>query len=245
MQRSIRYDLHIHSCLSPCADTAMTPASIAGMAKLQGLDLIALTDHNSGRNLPAFAEAAAFYDIAALFGMELSTAEDIHVVCLFDKAEAALAWDAFVDSRYPKIPNRPAIFGDQYVMDAEDNILDNLPHLLIHASQIGFNEVSRLVFERGGIAFPAHIDKEANSAMAVLGGIPPEAGFSVFEIRDPAQAERLRPQLPPGALFLTDSDSHRPELLGENPASLSLEVGDDGIAHSFLRFLREAGTAKG
>lgn len=238
MQRNIRYDLHIHSCLSPCADTAMTPATIAGMAKLAGLELIALTDHNSGRNLPAFAEAAAFYDIAALYGMELSTAEDIHVVCLFGEAERALAWSDFVESTYPKVKNRPAIFGDQYVMDAEDNVTDNLPYLLINASAIGFNEVSGLVRERGGIAFPAHIDKEANSALAVLGAIPPEAGFTVFEVRDPAKGETLRPLLPPGAILLTDSDSHRPETLGTGQASLVLDVGEDGIAGSFLRYLR-------
>ena len=47
------YDLHIHSCLSPCGDDDMTPANLVGMAAVKGLDVIALTDHNSCRNCPA------------------------------------------------------------------------------------------------------------------------------------------------------------------------------------------------
>ena len=44
------YDLHIHSCLSPCGDNNMTPANIVGMAAVKKLDVIALTDHNSCKN---------------------------------------------------------------------------------------------------------------------------------------------------------------------------------------------------
>ena len=77
------YDLHIHSCLSPCADDSMTPASIAGMAKLGGLDICALTDHNSVKNCPAFSRACDFYGVIPLFGMELTTSEDVHMICLF------------------------------------------------------------------------------------------------------------------------------------------------------------------
>ena len=51
------FDLHFHSCLSPCGDGAMTPATIAGLCKLAGLDVAALTDHNTCGNCPAFCEA--------------------------------------------------------------------------------------------------------------------------------------------------------------------------------------------
>ena len=81
------YDLHIHSCLSPCADDDMTPANIAGMAALPGLNLVALTDHNSCKNCPAFFAHAKRYGIVPVAGMELTTAEDIHVICLFSDLE--------------------------------------------------------------------------------------------------------------------------------------------------------------
>ena len=77
------YDLHIHSCLSPCGDNDMTPDSIAGMGELNKLDIMALTDHNTLKNCPAFFKAADRHGIIPVAGAELTTAEDIHVVCLF------------------------------------------------------------------------------------------------------------------------------------------------------------------
>jgi predicted metal-dependent phosphoesterase TrpH len=90
------YDLHIHSCLSPCADDDMTPANIAGMAAVQGLGIAALTDHNSAKNCPAFFRHAKKYGIVPIAGMELTTAEDIHVICLFPTLENALEFDEIV-----------------------------------------------------------------------------------------------------------------------------------------------------
>ena len=92
-------DLHIHSCLSPCGDDDMTPGNIAGMAVLNGLQIVALTDHNTAKNCPAFFHAAKGYGLIPIAGMELTTAEDIHVVCLFRTLEDALDFDSFVESR--------------------------------------------------------------------------------------------------------------------------------------------------
>ena len=97
------YDLHIHSCLSPCADDDMTPNNIAGMAALKGLNIIALTDHNSCKNCPAFFEACKRYGIIPVAGMELSTAEDIHLVCLFPELESAMTFDREIEGHLVKI----------------------------------------------------------------------------------------------------------------------------------------------
>ena len=110
---SYKYDLHIHSCLSPCADDDMTPANIAGMASLQGLTLLALTDHNTSKNCPAFFAHCKRYGIVPVAGMELTTAEDIHVICLFETLEAAMKFDAEVSEKRIRIPNRADIFGHQ------------------------------------------------------------------------------------------------------------------------------------
>ena len=92
------YDFHIHSCLSPCGDDEMTPANIAGMAVVNGLNIVALTDHNSSKNCPAFFKQAKKLGIIPVAGMELTTAEDIHVVCLFERLEDAMAFGEAVDA---------------------------------------------------------------------------------------------------------------------------------------------------
>ena len=99
------YDLHIHSCLSPCGDDDMTPNNIAGMGVLNGLNIMALTDHNTSKNCPAFFKAAKKNGIIPIAGMELTTAEDIHVVCLFKDLDTALNFDGMVDSRRIKYHN--------------------------------------------------------------------------------------------------------------------------------------------
>ena len=88
---SYRYDLHLHSCLSPCGDTDMTPNNLVNMAALLGCDIIALTDHNTCRNTPAAVKVGQATDVLVIPGMELCTAEEAHVVCLFETVEDALA----------------------------------------------------------------------------------------------------------------------------------------------------------
>ncbi|MDI9489318.1 MAG: PHP domain-containing protein, partial [Bacillota bacterium] len=92
----LSYDLHIHSCLSPCSDEDMTPANIVNMAKLLGLDVIAVTDHNSCRNCPAVYNYAQKNNILVIPGMELCTMEEVHVLCFFEELENAMAFDKYV-----------------------------------------------------------------------------------------------------------------------------------------------------
>ena len=117
------YDLHVHSCLSPCADDDMTPANIAGMASLKGLTLLALTDHNSCGNCPAFFDACKAFGIVPVAGMELTTAEDIHLIVLFPTLEQAMDFDKEVHRRIIPVKNRPEIFGNQRIVDCDDNVL--------------------------------------------------------------------------------------------------------------------------
>ena len=116
----LNYDLHIHSCLSPCGDDDMTPANIVGMAMIKGLDLIAVTDHNSCKNCPAVLTMADAYGLTALPGMELTTSEEVHVVCLFADLKDALAFDEYVYSRLMPIPNNEKIFGKQQLYNADN-----------------------------------------------------------------------------------------------------------------------------
>ena len=152
-------DLHIHSCLSPCGDEEMTPYNLVNMAKVMGLDILALTDHNSSLNCPAAARAAEEAGIAFVPGMELTTSEEVHVVCLFPDVDSALAFSSYVAERLPKIKNRLDIFGEQLIMDDRDGILGHEENLLSTASFISIGEVFPLVSGFGGVCYPAHVDR--------------------------------------------------------------------------------------
>ena len=204
------YDLHIHSCLSPCADNDMTPNNIAGMAALAGLNIVALTDHNSSRNCPAFFAAAKKQGIIPIAGMELTTAEDIHIICLFESLEDALAFNDEVDAKRVKIKNRTDIFGDQLIMDAEDRIIGTEEDLLTNATQLTIDELPALVERYRGICYPAHIDREANGLISVLGMFPRTPVFSVSELHDADKQEAytaLHPQLE-NMRVVVSSDAH-------------------------------------
>ncbi len=205
----VYYDLHIHSCLSPCGDQDMTVNNIINMSLLKGLSLIALTDHNSCKNCPAFLEAAAG-KLWVIPGMELCTSEEIHVVCLFPGLEQAMAFDEYVSAHSPKIKNRPAIYGPQTILNSLDEIIGEEENLLITATDISFDKVPGLIRQFEGLAFPAHINKDSFSALAVLGFIPPESGYRVLEIANHdafLNSEKNR-KLIKGFKTLENSDAH-------------------------------------
>lgn len=205
------YDLHLHSCLSPCGDADMTPCNIVNMCALAGLQVIALTDHNAADNCPAFLAAAERAGVLALPGMELTTREEIHVICLFGSLGAALSFGEYVKERLPKVENRPEIFGGQLVMDENDNVLREESLLLLNAADIGVHEVCALVGDAGGAAFPAHVDRPSFSLLASLGTYDPSLGFGAAEVsRLSTEAAVLgrHPEMS-GLRFITNSDAHR------------------------------------
>ena len=208
--RPYYYDLHVHSCLSPCADNDMTPNNIAGMATLKGLQIVALTDHNSCKNCPAFFEACRRQGIIPIAGMELSTAEDIHLVCLFENIDDAMRFDSVIEGHLMDIKNRPEIFGDQLVLDGEDEIVATEPRLLISATDLSIADAIALAREFGAHVRPAHIDRESNGIIAILGDVPREYGFDCLEFNDLEGPLRLKQRYPiiNEALHIISSDAH-------------------------------------
>lgn len=206
----VYYDLHIHSALSPCGDDDMTPNNIVNMAKLSGLTMIAVTDHNSCLNCPAAVNVGRQIGVMVVPGMELCTAEDIHVVCLFPDLEASAGFSDYVHQRIPPLPADDDVFGRQLIMDEEDNIIGTEPLLLVTAADIGVDQVHDLVASLGGACFPAHIDKSAYSILASLGAIPPEVGFTAAEVSIKGDVEALREKHPilQSMPLLLNSDAH-------------------------------------
>ena len=203
------YDLHLHSCLSPCADDDNTPNNIVGMAALSGINILALTDHNSTKNCPAFFEAAKRYGIIPIAGMELTSSEDIHIVCLFRHLDDAMRFGELIDRRRMPIKNKPHIFGEQLILDGEDNIIGKEENLLSVATDISIQEIPALVNEYGGICYPAHIDREANGSIAVLGTLPDTPRFNTVEFRFKERIEEYKSLYKlEGKTIVVDSDAH-------------------------------------
>ena len=162
-------DLHIHSVLSPCGDLEMSPGRILERAAAVGLDLIAITDHNMAENGRALRTLAAGSPVAVLYGMELETAEEAHLVCLFDSLEVAASWQEFVYSRLPDLANDALRFGDQVVVNEKDEIVRFERRLLANAASVTLDEACAEVHARGGLAIAAHVDRPAHSVVSQLG----------------------------------------------------------------------------
>lgn len=219
----IRYDLHIHSCLSPCGEEEMTPNNIIGMAQILELDAIAVADHNTAKNLPAVAALGKSAGILVVPAIEVTTAEEVHVLSLFPTVEAALEMDKILYEALPPIKNRPDIFGRQLWMDEEDTVLGETDKLLINATALSIEKVFAKVRELGGVPIPAHIDKNAYSVIANLGFIPPELETVTVEVKKPpfAAAEPYR--------VISDSDAHALEIMAEHDAG-ELEIPELTVA---------------
>ncbi len=217
-------DFHIHSCLSPCGDNDMTPNNLANMAAISGCEIIAITDHNTCKNAAAVMRAGEEAGLLVVPGMELCTAEEAHVVCLFETLEGAMEFDSYIYKNMPHIPNRAEIFGEQRLLDENDELLGLEENLLLVSSFVGVNEVRALAEQYGGAAFPAHVDKDSYSVIASLGSIPAEAGFSTAEVTRGCDLDRLLERQPElqGMLILRDSDSHYLETLTDEPRRIDL-----------------------
>ncbi len=200
------YDFHIHSALSPCGDNDMTPNNLINMSIIKGLDAVALTDHNACENIRA-AAAVAGDKIIFIPGMEVETSEEVHIVTLFPTADAAEEMQRILVGSSPFIPNRPEIFGNQYIMDENDEICGEIDRMLVTASGLDIYTVVAAAKDLGGIAYPAHIDRESYSVLSNLGFIPPDLDISAVEITEKSRAA-LEGEYSNRYNIITSSDAH-------------------------------------
>ena len=199
----------------------------------RGLELVALTDHNTAENTPVFCALAAEAGVAALAGVELTTVEEVHVVCLFREPETALAFGREVYKTLPPTIHDPARFGDQVIVDKDDMIEGALEKSLFGASTYSVEDALERVRALGGLFIPAHIDRSANSILSQLGFVP-DLPFDAVELigrECPAGLEAVA--------CTAASDAHRPEDVGrryvklEAPPAAGGPVGAAGAASGF------------
>ena len=202
----MKFDLHIHSCLSPCANLEMSPSEIARRAVAAGMGGIALTDHQSARNTPAMAECARRAGLKCLFGLEVCTAEEVHTLAIFDTTEQALAMTEWVYASMPKRVNDPDTFGDQPVVTWDDEIVEMEWRILAMGCRRTIPEAAAKCRELGGLYIAAHIDRPNFSVYSQLGGIP-EGCFDAVELSRTADESVWLPKAE-GYAVIRSSDAH-------------------------------------
>lgn len=178
----MKYDFHLHSALSPCGDNDMTPNNIVGMAYVAGVHAIAITDHNTVGNVRAAQIAGEKLGVKVLAGMEIETAEEVHVLTLYPTLDIAGQVGKIVYEHLPPIKNKPEIFGHQYYMNENDEIEGEEEKLLISPTTLSIEDVFKIVKDAGGFAAPAHIDRHSYSVLTNLGFIPEELNAEWIEI---------------------------------------------------------------
>ena len=189
-------DLHVHTALSPCGDEDMTPNNIVNMALLKGLDLIAITDHNSCANVEAVIDAGRNRGLLVIPGIEVQSKEEVHLICLFKKLEKALEFGELIYSSLPNIPNNEELFGKQFIMDDSDNIIGKEEKLLLSSSSYSINEIFELTHMHEGLCIPAHIDRPGYSIIFNLGFIPPDLKVDTVELSKKAAMESVLGKMP-------------------------------------------------
>ncbi len=211
----------------------MTPANLCGMAAIKGLQMIALTDHNTARNLPAAQKCCDAYGLLLIPGMEITTREEVHLLSYLPDVGTALEFGELIKTHLPKKKNKPSLFGNQLVMNDDDEVTDEEDALLIGATDLSLNELVGMIRERGGVPVPAHINRGSNGLLVNLGFVPPELHFTAVEVWRALPCAHTPQQ---GRLVLHSSDAH---YLGDIlEAEESLELPERSVA-GFLNVLRE------
>ena len=247
---TLRADFHLHSVLSPCGDLAMSPAAIVARAVEVGLDLIAVSDHNSAKNTPALCAAAAGHGVKALYGLEVRSAEEVDVLTVFDGVEAALAFGEWVYAALPEIACDERVFGEQIVVDAQENILGFEPRLLISGIAHDLETVCATARELGALVIGAHVDREVDSILSQLGWLPAGLAIDAVEVTrytDELALAEAHPTLA-GVPVVRFSDAHQLEQIGyqqtlfcvEEPTVAELKLALAGLDGRSARPLRRA-----
>lgn len=212
----------------------MTPNNIAGMAVINGIHIVALTDHNSTKNCRAFFGACKKQGIIPIAGVELTTAEDIHIISLFRTLEDAERFDNELQSHRILYSNRTDIFGEQIIMDENDNVIGTEEYLLSNATDLSIAEAVAFARGQGGFIYPAHIDRDANGIISALGDLPEKPDFSCVEFHDKENiSDYVRRYSLSEKKVLVNSDAHY--LWDINEAENFVEIEDEQYSSELVR----------
>jgi PHP family Zn ribbon phosphoesterase len=223
-------ELHVHTVVSPCAAVEMIPPLIVHTALENGINLIAITDHNSSANVEAVQKAAQGTELTVLPGMELQTSEEVHLLCLFDTSDQIRSFQMLVDGRLPPIENNIDYFGEQFVVDETGEFIRRETQLLLVSARLSLEEAVQKVSQLGGIAIPAHVNRKVFSLIANLGFVPSNLPVDALEISrhiSPTDAREKYPQLRDYTLVQNGDAHYLNEFLGANIFKIAAPTIDE------------------
>ena len=215
--RKVRADLHLHTCLSPCADNQMQATAIVEQAKKVGLDMIAICDHNSAENVAAVAKVGQREALPVIPGIEITSSEEVHILGLFKTEQDLMGVQEIV---YENLPgeNSEEAFGPQIIVDEWDNVVGTNNKLLIGATNLTLEKVVEIIHQWSGLAIASHVDRERFSLIGQLGFIPEGLELDAIEISRPSEATKEY-----GYPVICSSDAHFLEDIGKNSSCFMVE----------------------
>ena len=227
MLRAFRCDLHIHSCLSPCADLDMYPRALIEKSITEKLDVIAICDHNSSENVSYVLNCAKGKPITVLPGMEVTSLEEVHVLALFNDLPDLLKFQTTVYEHLPGT-NREDYFGLQVIVNDKDEVEGMNERLLIGATDLSLNYIVNEIHSLGGLAVASHIDRPSYSVLSQLGFVDLETHFDALEISAATGLKKARRQYPElsDQAFITSSDAHLIRDIGRGATTMIMQAAN-------------------
>jgi hypothetical protein len=208
----------------------MSPQSLIQRLKELNIEWIAVTDHNSLANCPAYATVARQNGIAFTYGVEIQTSEEIHLLAYFDDEFKAMEFDQELYNALLPIPNDADFFGDQVVIDSDENIIRIEERALSNSVIWNIEEAKQMVECYSGFCVPAHIDAFTNSIIGQLGFLPTDLHFSLLGITSGLILDDFITQHPELGeySFLRSSDAHYLSDLGCGSSRIFVECPSVG-----------------
>lgn len=222
MQR-FKADLHIHTLLSPCGSLEMSPVNIIKAALKAKLDIIGICDHNSTKQAPLIKKMAKKEGLYVICGAEINSIEEVHCLTLFETGEQLSAFQGFIDQYLMPVKNKPALFGEQVVVDENEMIVEEVDDLLINALDVSLLEIEQKVHGLGGIVIPAHVDRSYCGLFSQLGILPDNIKIDAFEVCNDVEELKKSGKLPKGASIVKNSDAHMLNQIGQKFTLFEME----------------------
>lgn len=208
--RFYKADLHIHTLLSPCGNLEMSPVNIIAKAKEKQLDIIGITDHNSTKHCQLTRRIGEREGITVFCGAEVTTKEEVHCLTFFENDDSLDGLQSFLDKNLPHILNNSSLFGEQVVIDENENIIEEVEFHLSNALFADITQVKEMVRTLKGVFIPAHIDRQRHGLISQLGFIPSDLHADALEITRFGSVEDLRNKyrISQEYSFIRSSDAH-------------------------------------
>ena len=229
-------DLHIHTCLSPCGSLEMCPSEIVRRSLAKGLDAIAITDHNTTLQCPEIQSLGERSGLRVFAGVEVTTREEAHCLVYFPTDESRKRFQRYLEEHLPPIPNDPERFGDQVWVNAENEILGEVPYLLLSALDQSVNQIAAQARKVDALFVAAHVERPSFSLISQLGFIDPCLSLDAIEYNNQQRYSKLlsiHGYLKEQTQY-SASDAHYPEQIGTQPSIWQTEeLTFDGLRKAF------------